>query len=204
MLRALFRFLAQLIAALFSRKVPDLPPLPQPVPTVPGPQVPPTVSGEPAWLSGARRDIGFHETGTNRGIEHYIAQAHCGSLGDPWCAIFVNAKLEQAGFRGTRSAMARSFENSPHFVKLNGPTLGAIVTMWRGSRSSGNGHVFIYTGTDAQGRVWGIGGNESDAVREAPHEPSRVVGYFWPKGFTTSNTGPVRVDGKGHVSTKEV
>jgi lysozyme family protein len=64
----------------------------------------------PPWLAKAQSYLGFHERPGNRGIEEFIALAKCGAGGDPWCAIFVNACLEGAGVRGTRSAMARSFE----------------------------------------------------------------------------------------------
>jgi hypothetical protein len=53
----------------------------------------PTEAGPP-WLAKATGYLGFEEEGQNRGIEDFIAQAHCGSVGDPWCAIFVNACLE--------------------------------------------------------------------------------------------------------------
>ena len=42
------------------------------------------VLAEPPWLAAARKDVGFHETGSNRGIERFIASARCGSEGDPW------------------------------------------------------------------------------------------------------------------------
>ena len=78
--------------------------------------------------------------------------------GDPWCAIFVNACLEAVGVRGTRSAMARSFERDRNFLRLSGPALGAIATMW-----TGTGHVFFYLGESEQG-VLALGGNQSDRV----------------------------------------
>src|SRR6266481_5958088 len=51
---------------------------------------------QPPWVTVGLKDLGFHETGNNQGIEKFIAQAHCGKLGDPWCAIWTNAKLEQS------------------------------------------------------------------------------------------------------------
>ncbi len=59
---------------------------------------------QPPWITAGLQDLGFHETGDNQGIQSFIAQAQCGHLGDPWCAIWANAKLEQSGIRGTRSA----------------------------------------------------------------------------------------------------
>jgi hypothetical protein len=69
----------------------------------------PKTAAAPPWLAQATSYLGFQERGENRGIEEFIARAGCGTVGDPWCAIFVNACLETVGVRGTRSAMARSF-----------------------------------------------------------------------------------------------
>src|SRR5262245_39076022 len=91
---------------------------------------------EPPWLTAAHKEIGFRERPGNRGIERYVSLAHAGSPGDPWCAIFVNAMLESAAYPGTRAAAARSFEHSQHFVRLEGPALGCIATMWRQSKAS--------------------------------------------------------------------
>jgi uncharacterized protein (TIGR02594 family) len=146
--------------------------------------------------AAARKDIGFHETGSNRGIERLIASARCGSEGEPWCAIFVNAKLEDAGLRGSRSAAARSFERDPNFVRLAGPALGAIGTMWRGSPSAGSGHVFFYVGENERG-VLGLAGNQSDGVRCAYQDRARIVGYWWPKSAPLLRTGKIAVAASG-------
>ena len=50
---------------------------------VPAHASPPSLLAEPPWLAAARKDIGFHETGSNRGIERLIASARCGSEGEP-------------------------------------------------------------------------------------------------------------------------
>jgi len=119
----------------------------------------------PKWLAEAIKDLGFHETGDNLGIEKLIADAHCGELGDPWCAIATNAWLERAGVRGTRSPSSQSFRHDPNFVKLTGPALGAIAVYWRGSGpNSGIGHVGLYLG-ETTTQILTLGGNESDAVR---------------------------------------
>src|SRR5256885_2451270 len=107
----------------------------------------------PARLTRARGYIGFHEAGSNQGIEQFVEMAHCGAPGEPWCAIFANAMLEASGYRGTRSALARSFEHDLNFTRLPAPQLGAIVTYWRGPPSSGEGPGRFLTGTDAAGRL---------------------------------------------------
>lgn len=156
---------------------------------------------KPDWYARAEKDIGFREVGNNRGIERFIVSAKTGSLGDPWCAIFVNAKLEDAAVGGSRSAMARSFERHANFIKLKEPALGAIVTMWRGSPSSGSGHVFLYDGESAKG-VRGIGGNEDNAIKRSFHDRGRITGYWWPKNVPLPTTGKIAVSDSSSVVTR--
>jgi uncharacterized protein (TIGR02594 family) len=188
-------WLLSLLTSLWSSK-----------PTAPqaAPEKAPTAHPEAPWMVGARADIGFHETGVNHGIEPFIKAAKTGEVGDPWCAIWVNAKLEDAGIKGSRSPAARSFEHSADFVKLPAPALGCIVTNWRGSQSGGEGHVFFYTGEGVKG-VRGIGANENDAVRESWHDRGHVVGYWWPKSLPLPKTGAIQVRDNGEpIVTSEV
>ncbi len=180
--------------ALPQPPVPQLPapspaPAPSPVPTISGP-----FAGAPAWFQWALHEIGFHEQGDNRGLDRYIALAHTGANGEPWCAIFANAALEATGVMGSRSASSQSFRSNPNFVQLEKPALGAIAVFWRGSPSSGLGHVGFYRGENAN-RVWTLGGNEHDMVQiEAlPKSTSGfgLVGYWWPKAVPLPSGGPV-------------
>lgn len=141
----------------------------------------------PPWLAGARADLGKREQPENRGpyIRALIEQAHCGTEGDPWCAIFVNAKLEAVGIKGTRSALAQSFAHSSLFYRLGHPLHGCIVVFWRGSRGSGLGHVGFAVAVSSE-RVGTLGGNEHDqvAVEWYPKNGARfgLLGYYWPHG----------------------
>lgn len=162
----------------------------------------------PAWYTAAQKEEGFHEKGENQGLDKYIALAHTGHNGDPWCAIFANAMLESVGVQGTRNAMARSFEHDAHFTKLSGPALGAIVVYWRGSPGAGTGHVGFYAGENAT-HVWTLGGNENDAVRTAPYpkESARIglVGYYWPKSVPLPPVAAIPVvEGKPVQETSAV
>lgn len=164
---------------------------PAPV-TPPPPPAPPnwTLPIAPLWLKLAAAELGFREVPGNRGIEKYIELAGIGKIGDPWCAIFANAMLQEAGIDGSHSDMARSFETAPNFVNLGGPALGCIVTMWRDSPTSGLGHVGFYTGENAKG-IWIISGNDADGVREDPFDRKRITGYFWPKSQPFPIVGPI-------------
>lgn len=151
---------------------------------------------EPVWFTSAKKEVGVHEVGDNGGpdVRRYSEWGHCGGVGEPWCAMFANAMLEHNGIQGTRSALARSFEHSPHFVKLSGPALGCIVTFWRGSPNSGLGHVGFYNG-EKNGMISVLGGNESDMVRiemlnsRAAHFGQ--FGYYWPAGIPLPEVGAI-------------
>lgn len=165
----------------------------------------------PIWLISARKEIGKREVPPNKGpvVQHYINLAHCGEIGDPWCAIFVNAMLESTGEPGTRSPSSQSFRHSPIFIPLPGPALGAITVYWRISKSSGLGHVGFYEGEDDHGFINTLGGNESDMVREEllnPHGSTfGLVGFYWPKSVQVPMIGklPIQVatsTGSGKVT----
>ena len=201
-----------MLAQLLAGRVPEPPAKPSPPTTIPVPPPPPPpapsgpFAGAPAWFQGALHEIGFHETGNNQGIERYIALAHTGAQGDPWCAIFANAMLEQAGVPGTRSPSSQSFRTNPNFVQLSAPALGCLVVFWRISQGSGQGHVGFYRGEDASS-VWTLGGNENDMVQiEALPKSSEtfgLIGYWWPKGVPLPSGGPVMMPAGSpiHVQT---
>lgn len=140
----------------------------------------------PIWYDWALKEVGQHELPENRGsvVKKYIGLSHCGEEGDPWCAIFVNAALEINGIRGTRSPSSQSFRSDPNFVKLSGPTKGAIAVFWRTSPHSGLGHVGFYV-DETSGYVNTLGGNEQDAVRIELMAKAGghfgLIGYYWPR-----------------------
>jgi uncharacterized protein (TIGR02594 family) len=154
-------------------------------------------STAPPWFTWALHEIGTREIPPNRGpaIRRYIQLAHAGAEGDPWCAIFANAALESVGVKGTRSASSQSFRHDDNFVKLDGPTLGALAVFWRGAnQNSGVGHVGFYRGSLAD-HVWILGGNEGDMVqieafaRSSPHWG--LFGYWWPKSVALPSIGEI-------------
>lgn len=148
----------------------------------------------PPWFSAAAREIGIRELPENRGpaIARYIALAHCGGQGDPWCAIFANAMFATVKIPGTKSAMARAFEHSENFVKLKEPALGCVVTFWRGKKSQGFGHVGFYNG-ELGDYISTLGGNEGDMVKVEMYRRNSsafgLSGYYWPKGVPVINSG---------------
>ena len=156
--------------------------------------------GMPRHLANAIAEIGVRETAGKDSTGRIIAYRILGHTTDdtrtedgsrPWCGDFECAMLETAGIRSPRSGMARAIETDPNFVRLAGPALGAIVTMWRGARSSGLGHVYFYAGQTADGRNVAVGGNQNDAVTAAAYGTSRVVAYWWPRSLPLPAIGHV-------------
>ena len=122
----------------------------------------------------------------------------------PWCAGFVGACLEQAGFRSTRSAAARSYERWEYGTRLRKPVADCIVVFWRGKRAGWSGHVGFVDSIDQQGRLMVLGGNQGNAVNVKPFNRARLVGYFWPKGFPLpENSGLNRIVSHDASSTNE-
>lgn len=161
------------------------------------------------WYDWATKEIGQHELPENRGpvVRRYIATGKCGEEGDPWCAIFVNAALEASGVKGTRSPSSQSFRHSDDFVKLTGPTLGAIVVFWRISLGSGLGHVGFYD-SETPGYINTLGGNEQDAVRkELLAKAGSHFGlrdYWWPKTVPVPFIGKIAYVSGSSVGSKVV
>ncbi len=153
----------------------------------------------PIWVIEGMKDLGFHETGNNQGIERFIAQAHCGVPGDPWCAIWANAVLERSGIRGTRSASSQSFRFDEKFVQLGGPALGALAIYWRGAPDGLLGHVGFYMGETAT-QILTLGGNESDEVRQQFEPRVKLRGYWWPKAVPLPSVAPLYVGSDGTVT----
>lgn len=91
-----------------------------------------------------------------------------------WCSEFVNWCLLQAGIKGTKSAVARSFLKWGEETKT--PQLGDIVVFWREPVGSNNGHVgFFINETPTTVRV--LGGNQSNAVNIAEYQKDKVLSY---------------------------
>jgi uncharacterized protein (TIGR02594 family) len=166
---------------------------------------PPSAADEPIWLRHARQEIGVTEIAGKQHSKRILSYWELAKLPfrddeTPWCAGFVNAMLEDVDIKGTRSGMARSFER---WGQPCGPLKGAVVVLWRGSKTSAYGHVGFLTGKDQYGNLMVLGGNQGDAVNIKPFLQARVVGYRWPSGFNLDGSPAEVVVSNGQVSTNE-
>lgn len=135
-----------------------------------------------AWLTVAKTQLGIKEVpgpDSNPEIQKYFRSTTLGGRPEddvPWCSAFVNWVLEQACYRGTRKANARSWLKWGLAVE---PRVGAIVVLWRVSPDGRQGHVGFCTEV-LPGKVVLLGGNQNDKVCRQEYAFGRVLGSRWP------------------------
>ena len=137
---------------------------------------------EPPWLLVAKQEIGvqpFPGESINPRITEYHHGTNIQGYDDKvsWCSSFVNWTLGQAGQRGTGSALARSWLEWGQ--PLEHPKPGCVVILWRESPDSWKGHVGYFLRTEGK-RVYLLGGNQLESVREHAYPIETVLGYRWP------------------------
>lgn len=138
----------------------------------------PPGAAEFPWMPIARGEIGVKEgVQNNPRITEYFIAAKAGPLpaSVPWCSAFVNFCVTQAGFLGTGSALARSWQTWGK--DAGGLVPGCIVVLTRGDPT--HGHVGFYVGMDGN-RVRLLGGNQHDAVSYASFSAASVLGQRIP------------------------
>ena len=91
-----------------------------------------------------------------------------------WCAAFVGHCIERAGLRSTRQLTARSYLEWGVPVESADAQPGDIGVIPRGS-SGWQGHVFFIDRMEGPW-VWGLGGNQSDAVNVKRYPVSKLLG----------------------------
>ena len=91
-----------------------------------------------------------------------------------WCAAFVGHCLERAGIRSTRKLTARSYLDWGVPVETADAQQGDIGVIPRGS-SRWQGHVFFIDRIEGAW-VWGLGGNQDDAVNVKRFPVSKLLG----------------------------
>ena len=146
---------------------------------------------EPYWLQNARKLINTSEIKGpkhNSQIVQFWIDMKASFRDDetPWCGAFVGSVMARAGFAPyPAGASARAWLKFGN--KLAKPAVGCIVVFWRGSPSSGNGHVGLVVGRDTAGNLLVLGGNQGDRVSIKAFDNARVLGYVWP---STSSVSP--------------
>lgn len=157
----------------------------------------------PVWLVNARKDIGVTEWTKTRHnpnpiVQHWVQQAmgndelvDVTSDDHPWCAMYVGAKLVQAGYPSSHSGMARSYMRYGTAIDKHDDSQwkqGDIAVFWRGSSNDGvTGHVAFLLSWDAR-YVYILGGNQSDEVCIIKEPRAKILAVSRPRSFFSSKT----------------
>ncbi len=137
---------------------------------------------QPAWLAAAWAEFGVREVKGSKNdarvMSYYRESGHSGIGNDevPWCAAFMGAMLKRGGCDGSGSLMARSYLKWG--VPLQEAKSGAVAVLSRGSNPA-LGHVGFVVGA-AKGKIYLLGGNQSDSVNVAAFDAKKVLGLRWP------------------------
>jgi uncharacterized protein (TIGR02594 family) len=129
----------------------------------------------PAYFVDALKDIGLQEwvlenrrRVPNPTVVRYMEKGGAGrganSMKIPWCAYYVNAKLEYNGVKSTKRGNARSYLGWGYEIQEEDWQVGDIVVFWRGRVDDGvTGHVGFLVKWDAK-YLYILGGNQGDQV----------------------------------------
>ena len=140
------------------------------------------------WINTARQYIGLQEVkGTKHNPTIIQMLNEMGSFSNeakvwwrdddtPWCGLFVGYVLGKSDRFVVKEWYRAKEWASPLMTKLSTPAYGSIAVLSR----QGGGHVGFVVGTDAQGNIMLLGGNQSDKVQISPFKPDRIDGYYWP------------------------
>lgn len=134
------------------------------------------------WMAIARNELGQLEEIDGKDNPRVIEYGKSVELeiddsSTPWCATFVNYVLIKAGYKGSKSAVARSFIHWGR--EIEGPVYGCITVFSRGS-SSWKGHVGFFVGHQGDNLLI-LGGNQDNSVSIKPYKKSKVLAYRMPE-----------------------
>lgn len=118
--------------------------------------------------------IGSHERRNGKVLASFIEQGTGKKIDPavtPWCAYFVDSILSQSGNKGTGSGRALDFKTYGQDASKD-PKIGDIVVFdWR----DGSGHVGFFAGSDGNGNIKVLGGNQDNTVNISSFKASDVT-----------------------------
>ena len=125
--------------------------------------LPITVEASP--LSVAKQYVGMHERHNTKALKAVLG---VNPARVKWCGAFVGAMVRKTGRKPPSGYLkASNWRNYGTRVPLKAARPGDIVVM--------RSHVTIYT-RRTKGKVCGIGGNQSNRVKESCYSQRKVIG----------------------------
>lgn len=93
-----------------------------------------------------------------------------------WCAIFIHNMLDEVGLITLPLSEAAGARNYLKLgIEVTEPVLGDLVVFKRGT--GWQGHVSTFIRESADGKIWVLGGNQSDAVNISAYSKASLLGY---------------------------
>lgn len=120
-----------------------------------------------------------------------------------WCAAFVGSVLAQLGLPNTGKLNAQSYMAWGRKVEIQDALPGDIVVFWRGSPKGWQGHVAIFVRLEGDSVIV-RGGNQGNAVSDAPYPVSRILGIRRHDGVVPKGKRPVLRRGDSGVFVLEL
>ena len=97
-----------------------------------------------------------------------------GNRNFPWCALWLNGVLTEAGKQATSSLLARSFQDLGEPTST--PKLGDIVVLWRESPESWKGHAGFFV-RETEEKIFILGGNQDGIVKIKAYPKWQLLDY---------------------------
>ncbi|MCC7097289.1 MAG: TIGR02594 family protein [Thermomonas sp.] len=146
-------------------------------------------TGDPPWLTEARRNMGLREVPGPRHegrIVAFFRSALAGWFADdetPWCGAFAAYCMVRAGLPIPPKGEAVRALAWAKWGVSTAPRVGAVAVFGR----QGGGHVGFVVGESAD-NLYILGGNQSNQVNITPIAKTRLVALRWPSGVPLSET----------------
>lgn len=158
------------------------------------------------WLDLCIQKKSLHEGKDHLELAKFL-KSDGKTLGDPrkfpWCGDLVETCIALTCPDERLPLNPYLAANWTHFGQSIKPTRGAILSFWRGSPTSGLGHVAFYNSESITAyNVWGGNQNNSISLTSIAKNRLRKNGSRWPLTFPLPNTGTVS-GASGSLSTNE-
>ena len=133
------------------------------------------------WMQYAAGEAkaGVHECPGNAidpRVQTYLKVVGFADDAVPWCSAFANWCMQQAGFKGTGRAAARSWLTWG--TATSACRTGAVAVFSRGQNPH-EGHVGFFVGTQGNDYLV-LGGNQRNAVCVRPYAIRDLLSMRWP------------------------
>jgi uncharacterized protein (TIGR02594 family) len=149
------------------------------------------------WLTRARAEKGVRENTSPTEHNPRIMEYHNSTLYPPnnddnvtgmWCASYCNWVLDEEGFESGGSAWSLYWSNEHKKRGLDEhqkPVYGSVaIFKWNETK----GHAGFVVGTDGQGGIYLLGGNQEDAVNVRYYSADKVkqyvLGFYTPQSYS--------------------